>query len=127
MAKRQDVLSTEDACPLALPTAPNLKAANTPLVTLGHTPATCSHHRPPRARPPSEVPEELASGSGLASQRQVLGDFIESWMTHAISPRVMTVASYVLDFHNPLPEHPGHHTHFSPLCRDPEGAVRWRP
>lgn len=98
MAKRQDVLSTEDACPLALPTAPNLKAANTPLVTLGHTPATRSHHRPPCAGPPSEVPEELASGSGLASQRQVLGDFIEPWMTHAISPRVMTVASFVLDF-----------------------------
>lgn len=98
MAKRQDVLSTEDACPLALPTAPNLKAANTPLVTLGHTPATRSHHHPPCAGPPSEVPEELVSGSGLASQRQVLGDFIESWMTHTTSPRVMTVASFVLDF-----------------------------
>lgn len=125
MAKRQDVLSTEDACPLALPTAPNLKAANTPLVTLGHTPATCSHHRPPRAGPPSEVPEELASGSGLASQRQVLGDFIEPWMTRHQPSGDDSGQLCIGLSHNPLPEHPGHHTHFSPLCRDPEGAVRW--
>lgn len=63
--KDKIVFITEDSCPLTLPTAPNMKAANTPLMTLGHTPAPCSHHHPPHAGQPMEVPEELASGSGL--------------------------------------------------------------
>lgn len=128
MAKRQDVLSLRIPVPLALPAAPNPKAANTPIMTSGHIPATCSHHHPPRAGQPLEVPEEFASGSGLAGQRplrfhepRIQGDM------HSCSPLAVTMASFVLGFPRvplnilvplrlPLP---------SLLCRDLERAVRW--